>query len=122
MIDGVATFDGGYKVGGNLTTLGNGLDVTYGILSNPVADAINSAVAASVDSAGGTSQQTDSLALVGPLDGSSGGGLPGADSTQTVGGTEGTFGGDGSTTDSASSTDPTQDEKNAQKKPAQCSA
>jgi filamentous hemagglutinin family protein len=122
MIDGVATFDGGYKIGGTLTTLGSGLEVTYGILTNPVSDAIVAAMNSSSSSGGGTSETSGSLVLVGTSSGTSP--TTTIDGTQTVGGTEGTFGGTETTTttENSSTTGSTQETQNAKKKPAQCSA
>lgn len=100
MIDGVATFDGGYKVGGSFTTIGSGLEVIYGVLSNPVADAINAEIGEVADSAGGTGEIADSFALLEE------GGEAVADGA--------------SGEDSFGSTD--EEKQNAKKKPAQCSA
>lgn len=123
MIDGVATFEGGYKVAGNFTTLGTGLEVTYGILSNPVSDAIIAAINTSTSSAGGTAQTSDSLALITTTAGTGGPMLAG-DGTQTIGGTSDSFGGEGNATTSQDgrSSGNGQDGKNAKKKPGQCSA
>lgn len=88
MIDGFPTFDGGYKVGGStLATLGNGLDVTYGVLSNPVSDAMIAAMNSTANSGGGTSTTYTSLGLLGIF------GTGELEGTQTVGGTAGSFGG-----------------------------
>ena len=116
MIDGVATFDGGYKVGGALTTLGAGLDVTYGVLSNPVSDALVDAFDKTTDSAGGTGETLDSLELAETK-------ITGVDSTQSAGGSDGNFGSEETPADgSGTTTGNGQDGKNAKKKPAQCSA
>lgn len=142
LIDGVATFNGGYKVGGALTTLGTGLDVTYGMPSSPVSDApvgdikdptgsvsgngqtsnsvsdtLAGATNSTADSAGGTSQSSGSLALV---DIATAGG---SDATPTAGGGTGSFGSEEPPAGSSgASKDNSQDGKNAKKKPAQCSA
>jgi hypothetical protein len=116
MIDGVATFDGGYKVGGSLTTLGAGLEVIYGISSNPVSDALADAFNDTAESAGGTGETIDSLELAGAS-------LGGTDSNVTADSTEGSFGSQETPADgSGSNTGNGQDGKNAKKKPAQCSA
>lgn len=116
MIDDVATFDGGYKVGGSFTTLGKGLEVTYGISSNPVSDALADAFKDTADSAGGTGETLDSLELAGGLPGTTDGSLP-ADSTEgSFGSEEASANGSGTTTGNG------QGGKNAKKKPAQCSA
>jgi len=99
-IDGVATFDGGYKVGGSFTTIGSGLDVIYGVLYNPVAAAINSEIDEVADSAGGSGEVADSLLLV---DKEGAATDNGASEGESFGGT-------------------TQEKQNAKKKPAQCSA
>ncbi|MBI2308257.1 MAG: filamentous hemagglutinin N-terminal domain-containing protein [Rhodocyclales bacterium] len=130
LIDGVATFDGGYKVGGAFTTLGAGLEVTYGIVSPPVANALIAATTSTTSSAGGTSQTSDSIALVSTTPSDFGGAPTATSGTQTIGDTTGTFGGetttdgDGSSTATQTSQDTgsKQEEKNAKKKPAQCSA
>lgn len=120
-INGVASFDGGYKVGGALTTLGSGLEVTYGILTNPVSNAIVAAMNSTSGSGGGTSETSGSLVLAGTSSGTST--TTTVASTQTVGGTEGTFGGmEATTTENSSTTGSTQEPQNAKKKPAQCSA
>lgn len=62
-VDDLLSFDNAYKVGGSFTTLGSGLQVSYGLLSNPVANAINSATQSSADSANGTSEEDSSLTL-----------------------------------------------------------
>lgn len=123
MIDGIPTFDGGYKVGGStLASLGSGLDVSYGVLSNPVSDAMVSAMNSTTDSGGSTNETTPSLDLVGNTT-TAGTDTIGTIGTQTIGGTEGTFGGDaGSASASGSSTGNNQDGNNAKKKPAQCGA
>lgn len=144
LIDGVATFNGGYKIAGSFTTVGQGLDVTYGILNNTVADAIVSATNSTAESGGGTGQTSDSLALVSSAAGDGGVSTPTAD-TQTVGGDGSSFGGgetatDGATTaagDTATADDSadegaessatqeattTQEKSDAKKKPAQCTA
>ncbi|HEX5801486.1 MAG TPA: hypothetical protein VFY24_00570, partial [Azospira sp.] len=135
LIDGVATFDGGYKIAGSFTTLGQGLDVTYGILDNAVSNAIVSATNSTADSAGGTSQTSDSLALVSPSTGD--GALSTTTTgTQTTGGDSGSFGGGETTTDGGTTTSgeasssgtetqeakTTQEKSDAKKKPAQCTA
>ncbi|MFC5302124.1 beta strand repeat-containing protein [Azospira restricta] len=135
LIDGAASFAGGYKVGGALTDLGQGLDVTYGILSNPVSDAIIAATLSTSTSAGDTSQTTNSATLVAATTTTSSTTTSTTETTQTIGGTGDTFGGttsgDGTTSsgDGASSTaqgtstsGSKQEDRNAKKKPAQCSA
>ena len=116
MIDGVATFDGGYKVNNSFTTLGVGLDVTYGVLSNPVSDALVDAFDKTTDSAGGTSETLDSLELATTT-------TLGIGGTQDTGGTDGNFGNEEAPADgSGSTTGNNQGGTNAKKKPAQCSA
>jgi filamentous hemagglutinin family protein len=116
MIDGVATFDGGYKINNSFTTLGVGLDVTYGVLSNPVSDALVDAFDKTTDSAGGTSETLDSLELAATPTFGVGG-------TQSTGGTDGSFGNEEvPASGSGSTTGNNQGGTNAKKKPAQCSA
>lgn len=135
LIDGAATFAGGYKIAGNFTTLGQGLEVRYGILSNPVSNAIVSATNTTTDSGGGTTQGSTSLALAGGA--STTAATPaGGTTTQSTGGESGTFGnaeataenGDASSGDSeangggAQETTTKQEDSDAKKKPALCTA
>lgn len=124
LIDGVPTFTGGYKVGGSLTTPGQGLEINYGLLGNPVSNAIIAAGNTASDSTGGTSTAGGSLALMG----ASGSSAPaaGVDGTQTIGGGAGSFGGEeapaGADSNGKPASDGQQEDRNAKKKPAQCSA
>ncbi len=139
LIDGVATFAGGYKVAGDPTTLGQGLNVTYGIVDNQVTNAIVNAINSTTDSTAGTGQTSGSQTLVAASSTTAGSTPTTTDGTQTIGGGTGSFGGEttaasgDSTTTSGETASGTQDnqaqtsgakqeDKNAKKKPAQCSA
>ena len=83
-VDDLMTFDNAFKVSGTFTTLGNGLEVSYGLLNNPVANAINSATQSATSTANGTSETTTSLTLVtGSTDPNTGAPLPPGGTTPT---------------------------------------
>lgn len=119
MIDSVATFDGGYKTGGLPATIGQGLEVTYGQLSNPATSEIIGGLFKATDaSATGLSAGTNAgTALLTGSGATSGSALAG-----TTGGTDSNSFGGSESGESASggNKEGKDDAKNAKKKPAQC--